>query len=201
MTQQSTFERAVAMLTAGRPVVFPTDTVYGIGVPVALSPTPHVLYKIKQRDSDKAIPWLVGRETALNLYGRDVAPYVFTLAHTFWPGPLTIIVKAADNVPKAFQAENGTIALRMPNDDLALKLINTVGFPLATSSANLQGEKPPATLAEVDERILSQVSAYIGDDDPREGVSSTVIDCSGEEIRVLREGPLTLDDLQKVLEK
>ena len=200
MTEQSTFERAVAMLTAGRPAVFPTDTVYGIGVAVALSATPHVLYDIKQRDSDKAIPWLVGRESALKLYGKDVQPYVYTLAQKFWPGPLTIIVKAGDNVPAAFQAENGTIALRMPNDEMALKLINTVGFPLATSSANLQGEKPPALLAEVDERILSQVAAYIGDENPREGVSSTVVDCTGEEIRVLREGLLSLDDLLQAIQ-
>ena len=95
MKQTDSIEKTAAALTAGKPVVFPTDTVYGIGVAVGLAKTPQVLYDIKRRDSDKAIPWLVGKKSALAFYGRDVPAYALAAAEKFWPGPLTLIVKAA----------------------------------------------------------------------------------------------------------
>lgn len=195
MKQTDSIEKTAAALTAGKPVVFPTDTVYGIGVAVGLAKTPQVLYDIKRRDSDKAIPWLVGKKSALAFYGCDVPAYALAAAEKFWPGPLTLIVKAASNVPEAFRAENGTIALRMPNDPVALALIERVGFPLATSSANFQGKPPAHTFDEVDRELLGLVAAALGDGSPRSGISSTVVDCTGSRPMVLRHGSVTEKDL------
>ena len=185
-------ETVAAYLAAGKAVVFPTDTVYGIGVAAGIAPSAEEIYVIKKRDKDKAIPWLVGNQEALLLYGKDVPEYAIELSKKHWPGALTIIVKAADTVAQAFQGPNATIALRMPNDSIALKLINKVGFPLATSSANKQGMKPAHLLAEVHPSILQKVSAYIGDDARRSGVSSTVVDCTGEAPKVIRQGDIVL---------
>ena len=122
MVDEAQLSKAVAALTAGKPVVFPTDTVYGIGIAVGLACSPEAIFIDKRRDPDKAIPWLVGSPVALTRYGRDVSQLAHDMVSQFWPGPLTLVVKAGDNVPEAFRGANDTIALRMPNDSVALEL-------------------------------------------------------------------------------
>ena len=199
MQNDEMLSKATAALAAGQAVVFPTDTVYGIGVAVGLSLSPQAIFQAKRRDADKAIPWLVGNKGALSLYGRDVSQLAIDMAGQFWPGPLTLIVKAADNVPAAFRAQDGTIALRMPNDPVALALIERVGFPLATSSANFQGAKPPKTQRDIDPDFAAQVSVVLGDDVPRSGVSSTIVDCTQEHPQILRAGDITAADFKALL--
>lgn len=199
MASEDAFRAVAASLSAGRAVVFPTDTVYGIGVAVGLAPSPAEIYAVKRRDPEKAIPWLVGRPAAISFYGSDVPDYAKRLAEEFWPGPLTLIVKAAANVPAAFAAENGTLALRMPDDETALSLMERVGFPLATSSANLQGHTPPRKFSEVDPAVLSAVGASMGDDELRSGISSTIVDCTGESPVLVREGTVSRADIERAL--
>ena len=199
MQNDEMLSKATAALAAGQAVVFPTDTVYGMGVAVGLSPSPQAIFQAKRRDADKAIPWLVGNKGALSLYGRDVSQLAIDMAGQFWPGPLTLIVKAADNVPAAFRAQDGTIALRMPNDPVALALVERVGFPLATSSANFQGAKPPKTQRDIDPDFAAQVSVVLGDDVPRSGVSSTIVDCTQEHPQILRAGAITAADFKALL--
>ena len=199
MQNDEMLSKATAALAAGQAVVFPTDTVYGIGVAVGLSLSSQAIFQAKRRDADKAIPWLVGNKGALSLYGRDVSQLAIDMAGQFWPGPLTLIVKAADNVPAAFRAQDGTIALRMPNDPVALALIERVGFPLATSSANFQGAKPPKTQRDIDPDFAAQVSVVLGDDVPRSGVSSTIVDCTQEHPQILRAGAITAADFKALL--
>lgn len=199
MVDEAQLSKAVAALTAGKPVVFPTDTVYGIGIAVGLACSPEAIFIDKRRDPDKAIPWLVGSPAALTRYGRDVSQLAHDMVSQFWPGPLTLVVKAGDNVPEAFRGANDTIALRMPNDSVALELIERVGFPLATSSANFQGKKPPQTLADVDPEFAAQVPVVLGDDVPRSGVSSTIVDCTHEHPHILRVGALAADDFKELL--
>ncbi|ACV23170.1 L-threonylcarbamoyladenylate synthase [Slackia heliotrinireducens] len=197
--ETSSFDDALAALNVGRPIIFPTDTVYGIGLAVGLAQTPQAIYDIKERDAGKAIPWLVGQHSSLLLYGQDVPEFAQTMARVFWPGPLTLIVRAASTVPKAFCGPDGTIALRMPDDDTALELIRRCGFPLATSSANLQGHKPPRRFSEIDPAVLSRVSAALGDNVPRSGVSSTVADCTGDHPEIIRVGAITAADFAALL--
>ncbi len=199
MVSSRDFDKAIVSLNMGKPVILPTDTVYGIGVAVGLAPTPQVIYDLKKRDLDKPIPWLVGRPTALMLYGKDVPRYARLCAREFWPGPLTLIVKAGDNVPEPFKAKNGTIALRMPNTELTLRLIKTVGFPLAMSSANKQGESAPCLFENIDPTLLNEVAFAIGDDSPKSGVSSTILDCTGPEPVMVREGAISMADIIAVL--
>ena len=199
MVSSKDFDKAIVSLNMGKPIILPTDTVYGIGVAVGLASTPQEIYDLKHRDADKPIPWLVGRPTALKLYGKDVPRYARLCAREFWPGPLTLIVKAADNVPEAFRAANGTIALRMPDAELTLRLIKTVGFPLAMSSANKQGEPAPRLFSNIDPELLDNVAFAISDDSPKSGVSSTILDCTGPEPVMVREGAITMADIAAIL--
>lgn len=187
-SNEQRFAAAVAALVAGKPVVFPTDTVYGLGVAVGKAKTPEVLYDIKERDHGKPVAWLVSDPGALALYGAAVPDIAHVLARTFWPGPLTLIVRAAPGVPEPFRAQGGTIALRMPDNELALSLIEHAGVPLATTSANISGQKPPRTFAEIDPVLLGRVSTVLRDDAEKSGIASSVVDCTGDHPVMVREG-------------
>lgn len=189
-------ESAAAALRAGKAVVFPTDTVYGVGVAVDYAASPTMIYDIKERDHRKPIAWLVGGVEDLDRYGKLVPANVRQLAKTFWPGPLTIIVRASDEVPHAFRSSTGTIGLRMPRNPTALNLIERVGCPLATSSANLAGGPSPHQADQLDPQLLAKVAAVVQDDEERSGVSSTVVDCSTGCSVILREGAITIADIQ-----
>lgn len=182
--------QTAAALRAGRPAVFPTDTVMGIGVAIHHSDDAKVLARIKGRDEGKPVAWLIGSMDDLERYGADVPTYASDLAREGWPGALTLIVKASDEVPRAFQSVKGTIGLRMPASKTALRLIEEAGSPLATTSANLAGGFAVSSLRELDADFVKRAqeagALCVFADDVSTGCASTVIDCTGSEPRVLR---------------
>lgn len=185
---------AAAALRAGGVAVFPTDTVYGIGVAVLPGTNPEALFRIKQRAADKPVAWLVGNVSDLDVYGQNVPQWARVAAQAHWPGALTLIVKASAQVPAAFQSATGTIGLRMPASNVALSLIRAVGVPLATTSANISGQPAPVEDAQLDSRVLSLVNAVVRGVSCTggQGMASTVIDCTGQTPVVLRQGSITL---------
>ena len=222
-------EEATRALAVGNAVIFPTDTVFGLGVSVSAAPGPQLLYDLKHRDAGKPVAWLVEGPEALDVYGRDVPAYARRLADAFWPGALTLVVRASDAVSRAFQSAAGTIGLRMPANEAALELIHAVGCPLAVTSANLSGAADTARAEDLDRALVARTaglylpdgvaaagtasgcveaapsaSARLAASDqsalpPASGTASTVLDCTGEAPRVLRAGALTLDDLKGCL--
>lgn len=222
-------EEATRALAVGNAVIFPTDTVFGLGVSVSAAPGPQLLYDLKHRDAGKPVAWLVEGPEALDVYGRDVPAYARRLAETFWPGGLTLVVRASDAVPAAFQSPAGTIGLRMPASEAALGLIRAAGCPLAVTSANLSGAADTARAEDLDRALVARTaglylpggvaaagiasgcaeatpsaSARFAAADrlvppPASGTASTVLDCTGEAPRVLRAGALILDDLKGCL--
>lgn len=158
-------EEATRALAVGNAVVFPTDTVFGLGVSVSAAPGPQLLYDLKHRDAGKSVAWLVEGPEALDVYGRDVPAYARRLAETFWPGGLTLVVRASDAVPAAFQSPAGTIGLRMPASEAALGLIRAAGCPLAVTSANLSGAADTARAEDLDRALVGRTAGvYLSDD-------------------------------------
>ena len=188
-------QEAAEIALQGVPIILPTDTVYGIGVAVLESSSPEGIYAIKQRDLDKAIPWLVADSQALELYGKDLPSYARDLAQRHWPGALTLIVRASDKVPPAFRAEDGSIALRAPACPVALALISEMGVPLATSSANLQGNEPAQSFETLDGELKRRVGLVIDGGECPAKLASTIVSCMDEAPRMLREGPVALESL------
>ena len=186
--------QAIAALRAGGVAVFPTDTVYGLGIAVGPDTTPSRLFRIKRRDEGKPVAWLVGSTDALDVYGEDVPAWAYAAAHAHWPGALTLVVRASNAVPRAFQSAQGTIGLRMPASDAALSLIRAVGAPLATTSANISGAPAPVKDAQLDGAVLEQVDAVVRGVDcvGGAGVASTVIDCTKAAPVVLRQGSIVV---------
>lgn len=204
-------DEAVRALRRGEAAVFPTDTVYGLGVSVEAAAGPDALYALKGRDRGKPIAWLVGSLADLDRYGRDVPAVARRAAAAFWPGPLTLIVRASDAVPRAFCSPEGTIGLRMPARAVALDLIRAAGAPLATTSANPSGAPAPRCLAEVDGALAARAGAVVGEggDEDASGLTrgagagsgasgraSTVLDCVSAPPRILREGAIPLSAIE-----
>lgn len=205
-------DEAARAFAAGEAVVFPTDTVFGLGVSVEAVAGPQLLYDLKHRDAGKPVAWLVEGPEALSVYGRGVPAYVQRLAEAFWPGALTLVVRVSDAVPAAFRSPAGTIGLRMPDSEAALGLIRAVGCPLAVTSANLSGAPDTDRIEDLDEALVTRTagvylpdgfpfrSIVFGDlDAPSAGIASTVLDCTGDIPRVLRAGALTLEDMKGCL--
>lgn len=159
--QQSSYAQVLEELKAGTPAIFPTDTVYGIGVAVDFARGPKELCALKGRSENKPVAWLVGDASALDVYGQDVHSYVRNLAQRYWPGALTLIVKANSRVPAAYQSHDGTIGLRMPDSPQTLTLIQMLGCPLATTSANITGEPAPKTFEELNPALVRKVGAVL----------------------------------------
>ena len=198
LPRSSTKHEAVAALKRGEAVIFPTETVYGLGVSVEAAASPDVLYDLKERDRGKPISWLVAGAGDLDRYGARVPDLARRLARAFWPGPLTLLVEAGDAVPAAFRSQTGTIGLRMPDNEAALELIEAAVCPLATTSANISGLQAPGAFDALDPDLVVRVGAIVPDDadDDKSGVASTVIDCTGATPRILREGAVTEADVR-----
>ena len=186
-------------LRKGGVAVFPTDTVYGIGLCVSVYPDgPERLFEIKKRDHAKKIPLLVPSADALGEYGRDVSARAYALARAFWPGGMTLIVKASDKVPAAYQGDNGTVALRVPGPSIALDILSRLGEAMAVTSANTSGLPAPADGMQIEEEIARQVDAVICAGATRCGEASTIVDCTRETPCIVRVGAVPSEETLSV---
>lgn len=192
--EPSAIAEAVAWLRRGFPVVFPTDTVYGVGVMPFNVPAIQLLYAVKGRPLEKGIPILLAEREDLDKVARAISPEARRLIDRFWPGPLTLIVPRRPELPDSI-SPNANIAVRIPDHPVARTLIREAGGALATSSANLSGQ-PPALHGEAALVTLQGMVGMVLDDGPSPGDrASTIVDCSGNWPVIVREGPLSAVEL------
>lgn len=189
---RSVLDEAIATLAFGGVVVMPTDSVYGIGC-AALpdNPAHQRIFDIKQRERTQTLPWLVADASDLARYGADVPEYAVALAVAYWPGALTLVVRASDEVPAEYRAADGTIALRCPDSKLVRELARAVGAPLATTSANTHGAAAATSGSGVEARIVAEADLTLDGGPAPVGVASTIVGCTGERPQVFREGAIT----------
>lgn len=193
---QATYQ-ATQTLQGGDLVAFPTDTVYGLGALVNNVPGIQQLYAVKGRQSSKAIPILLSDASQLPLVAAQTDERIMCLAQRFWPGPLTLVVPRHPSLPEAL-SPYPTVGVRVPDHPLALALLQLSG-PLATTSANLSDHPSAVTAQEVLEQLSGRIALILDGGRTPGGVSSTVVDCTRPELVVLRQGPLTLEQLIQAL--
>lgn len=190
---KNTLLEAKNALQHGQVIALPTDTVYGLGISPLHCESPEVLYSLKHREAHKPIAWLIADVDDLALYGTDIPPYALELARKFWPGALTLVVKASPRVPSAYQSEAGSIGLRVPAHDDTRELIRVLGSPLAVTSANLSGEQAAFSLASLDPRLQERIAFALPEEGVAlSGVASTVVDCTCDQPRILRQGDIQI---------
>lgn len=186
---------AATVLRDGGLVVFPTETVYGIGALAGSCFGAHEIFEVKVRPLDQPLPWLVENEDALDTYGVDIPDCAHKLAQKYWPGPLTLVVKASDRVGKDFRAPDGTVALRSPDHEVIIELIQAAGGPIIATSANTHGNVAPGSFAEVENRIIQAADLSLDAGETEHQQASTVVSCVDEAPVVLREGAIPADEI------
>ncbi|MEI6045245.1 MAG: L-threonylcarbamoyladenylate synthase [Chloroflexota bacterium] len=178
---------AAAELRQGKLVAFPTDTVYGVGTIAFDAEAVIRLYAVKRRALHKPIPILVSGPEQLKLVAREVNPLARKLIERFWPGALTLVLPRHPNVPAVIGGGGDTVAVRMPGHVLTLALIQEVGSPLATTSANMSGWDSPLDAQQVIMNLGGRIDIILDAGPCPGGIDSTVVDTTGGVLRVLRE--------------
>ena len=197
-------QQALALIRQGRPVAFPTDTVYGLGCLATDAAGIDRLYEIKEREAAKAIAVLLSSSEQLPQVAAGLGEMAGRFARRFWPGPLTLVVYRSealpDNISQAQVNGKPTIGLRMPDHPVALTLIQAAG-PLAVTSANLSGEPSTTTAEEVLDQLGGRIALVLDGGRTPGGASSTVVDCTGQRPVILRPGPVSEADLLAALKQ
>jgi L-threonylcarbamoyladenylate synthase len=189
---------AARAVKAGRLVVLPTDTVYGIGCDAFSGPAVRSLLAAKQRGPDMPVPVLVGSWSTIDGLVLGVPKSARDLIEAFGPGGLSLVLRHAPSLKWELGETKGTVMLRMPLHPVALELLRDVG-PMAVSSANVSGQPPAASAADALEQLGEKVGVYLDGGPSGEPVASTVIDLTGDDPRVLREGAVKTAEVAEVL--
>lgn len=181
---------AAKLIQAGELVAFPTDTVYGLAAEAKNEKAVDLLFQAKQRPEHKPIVLLIADKEEANRLWSEVTDRAKSLIELFWPGPLTLIMNANACVPEFLLANNKSIALRMPDNPVALEIIRAVGSPLATSSANLSGQPEPLIAEQVRESLGSKIALLLDGGRCSIAQPSTILDLTGAEAVIRREGAI-----------
>lgn len=182
-------------------VIFPTETVYGIGAN-ALSPeAAKKIYKAKGRPSDNPLIVHIAAKQDVKKYVKSINQDAFHLINKFWPGPLTLIFNKNAVVPKETTGNLNTVAIRMPNNKVALQLIKIAGMPLAAPSANLSGKPSSTKFKHVYQDFHGRVDIIINGGSSKIGIESTVVDTTVKPFVILRPGSITKAMIEKTLNK
>lgn len=189
---------AVDAAQAGRLVVLPTDTVYGLGCDAFNNDAVASLLAAKRRGPDMPVPVLIGSWDTIHGLVAEVSSAAQDLVHAFWPGGISLIVPQAPSLPWNLGDTRGTVMLRMPLQPLAIELLREVG-PMAVSSANISGQQPPTTAQAAQRQLGSTVAVYLDGGEASIGTPSTIIDLSGPVPRILREGAVPTGRIAEVL--
>ena len=189
--------RALEMLSSGGLVAFPTDTVYGVGALAFDGKAIESIYIAKDRPVEKAIPILISDALEIHKVGIDIPAVALKLAYRFWPGPLTILIPKRLDLPESVSS-TATIAVRVPDHPIARALLRAAG-PMAVTSANISGGQSPVSAEEVYEQLAGRIPLILDGGRTPGGVPSTLVDCTTPELKVLREGPIQLEELLSAL--
>lgn len=193
---------AKAALADKRCIVLPTDTVYGIGADAFSAQGVAMLLAAKGRNRTMPPPVLIAQTATMDGLARDIPEEARKLAEAFWPGGLTLILHAQPSLTWDLGETRGTVALRVPNDDTALELLGQTG-PLAVSSANRTGNPAALDVQQAIAQLGESVDVYL-DGGPRgdageEVLPSTIIDCTGAHLQVVRSGAISIEELRVVV--
>ncbi|MBE6030769.1 MAG: threonylcarbamoyl-AMP synthase [Clostridiales bacterium] len=192
---------AADIIKKGGLVAFPTETVYGLGANALDSEATAKIYAAKGRPSDNPMIVHIARASDIGQLTPRLSPTIVTLIDVFWPGPLTLIVKKKDIVPDVTTGGLDTVAIRMPDNQIALDLIEAAGCPIAAPSANLSGKPSPTKAQHVIDDLDGRIDAILEGEDCRIGIESTVLDVSGDIPVILRPGILTAEDISAAIGK
>lgn len=195
LPQQETIELAASIIQNGGLVAFPTETVYGLGADAMNESAVRKLFKAKGRPADNPLIVHIGSRGMLDLVAGDITARAHQLIDCFWPGPLTLVLTRRPEVAPAVSAGLSTVAVRMPENKIALELIKSSRTPIAAPSANASGRPSPTTAAHVLEDLDGRIDLILDGGSSSVGIESTVLDVTTDPPLILRPGAITREML------
>ncbi len=193
-TNEKAITQAADWLRQGHLVVFPTDTVYGVGVDAFDEAAIRKLYEAKKRPFSKGIPVLLADLSDLQRVSLKITAVAHAAIARFWPGPLTLLLPKHPQLP-AILSPNENIAVRIPDCAIARSVIRAAGGALATSSANITGQPAARTVAQAVAALGGWITAVVDNGRSPGSLPSTILDCTGNTVQIVRSGPITIKDL------
>lgn len=200
---EMSLEKIGTRLKKGELIIYPTDTVYGVGG-VLKEDTLKKIYEAKTRSFSSPLIALVNsldKVDEIAIISDEHREKINKLIERFWPGGLTIILKKRENVPAIMVSNGETVGVRMPNHKLALDIIESAGGILATTSANISGEATPSSFVEISPIFKKRVDIVIDGGKCPIGTASTIIDMSKSKISILREGSISKEEIENIIGK
>lgn len=192
-------EEPAQIIKNGGIVVFPTETVYGIGANALNAEAVKKIYEIKKRPLSKPITLLVNSIDMIKRVAKDITPFEYAIIKKFFPGPLTIILQKKDVVPDIVTSGGSTVGIRMPANEIALELINRAGVPLATPSANISDKPSKTNIKDVMSDFPEGVDCFIDGGKSKIGVASTIVQVIDGVPHILRQGTITEEQINKLI--
>ena len=192
-------EEAAKIIKRGGIVIFPTETVYGIGANALNENAVKRIYEIKKRDFSKPISLLVSDFDMIEKVAKDITDIEYKIMKAFFPGPLTIILKKKDIIPDIVTAGSDTVGIRMPEGDTARELVKLAGVPIATPSANISGKKSGTNIKDIMNDFDGKVDLYIDGGESKLGIASTIVKIVDGKVHMVREGSISKEEIDSVL--
>jgi len=198
-TSKEQLKKAAQLIRSGETVIFPTETVYGLGANALDENAVDKIFTAKGRPSDNPLIVHISDFEKAEEFAKDIPESARLLANKFCPGPITIILKKKDCIPNRVSAGLDTVGIRIPSDEVAREFLKLCDLPVAAPSANISGRPSPTSFEHVAEDMDGRVSGIIKGNNSKVGVESTVIDMTGDVPTVLRPGGISLEMLRGVL--
>ncbi len=192
--QLSVLREAAGVLSSGGLVAFPTETFYGLGTHALDPAAVRRIFEVKGRPETKPLLVLVDSIEMAESLAEEISDTARDLMAKYWPGPLTLIVRAVASLPKELTAGSGTVGMRIPRHPVAFELVRAAGFPITAPSANLSDEEPPTTAAEVRRAFDGKVELILDGGATTGGLPSTILDVTVTPPRLIRKGALELPE-------
>lgn len=199
--QRTAVERAAVLLRQGQLVAFPTETVYGIGALGLDRAAVGALYEAKNRPVSKAFSLQVAEIAMVSQVAAYVPRQARMLMEKFCPGPVTVVLPKAAAVPNEVTGGRDTVGIRIPAHPVALALLKAVGKPLAVPSANISGHTSPLSAQDVYADMAGRLPLILDGGVCSVGVESTIVDCTGSQIKILRHGAISEAEIRTAIEE
>jgi len=192
---------ALAALKRGEAIVFPTETLYGLGADALNISAVENIFQLKGRDPDNPFPVLVADRAMLDSLVAKVAPMAKKLMAHFWPGPLTLVLPARDDIPRPLVNRQGGIGVRQSSQPVAAELVRLLGHPLTATSANPSGQPGAHTVLEAKNYFSAKITIYVDGGELTSPTGSTVAAVENDKLRIIRAGEISREALEVVVGK
>jgi len=193
------FQAAIAALKRGEVIVFPTETLYGLGADALNRAAVERVFQLKGRDAANPISVLVADRTMLSTIVDQVPPLAEKLIAQFWPGPLTVVLPAKKDLCKHLMNASGGVGVRISSAPIATQLVRELGKPVTATSANPSGKTPARKIEQARAYFSGAIRVFMDGGELHSNVGSTVAEISGDSVRVIREGEINKAALERVI--